>query len=357
MQNLLDFRNKLSVWFSVNKRELPWRETDDPYAIWLSEIIMQQTRINQGLSYYLKFIQNYPTVIKLAHAPEDDILKLWQGLGYYSRVRNLHHTAKIISSNFNGKFPDTYGELIKLKGIGEYTAAAIASIAFNQPHAVVDGNVYRFLSRLYGIETPIDTTIGKNEFKKLANKLIDIKNPGEHNQAMMEFGSLQCLPKNPNCESCPFQKKCIAFTSNLTNKLPVKQGKTKVRKRYFNYLIIIDGNHTYINKRTQEDIWKNLFDFPSIETSKKDSLKELCLPIQERTGFEDIILKEVTSWQKHILSHQQIHYRFIYIIGTIQKNKLVNLIKVNKKDIFDFAVPRLIDKELKKDFWNKNEFI
>ena len=339
-------------WYAIHKRELPWRETKDLYAIWLSEIILQQTRIDQGLSYYLKFIERYPAVRDLACANEDDILKLWQGLGYYSRARNLHAAARTVTGVFNGKFPDNYHELIKLKGVGEYTAAAIISISFNQPYAVVDGNVFRVLSRLYGIMTPVNTQMGKKEFTRLANTVMDKENPGEYNQAIMEFGALYSTPKNPGCNSCIFNERCVAFKNGSVSKLPAKTRKQKIRSRYFNYLLIRDHDHIYISKRTGNDIWKNLYEFPLIETEEKiktDSLENHLISV---LGHENIEIRKITSWQKQILSHQCIYYRFIYIQANDKKYKLPHLLKVDKKDILNFAVPKPIEKELDLIDWS-----
>ena len=348
---MVDLGVDLSRWYAINKRDLPWRKTKDPYAIWLSEIILQQTRIDQGLSYYLKFMKKYPTIMDLARANEDDILKLWQGLGYYSRARNLHTSARTVTEVFHGRFPDNYSELTMLQGIGEYTAAAIASISFNRPHAVVDGNVYRFLSRLHGISTPINTQAGKKEFTKLANAIMDKKNPGEYNQAIMEFGALYCTPKNPDCSSCIFNNRCMAFQNGLVDKLPVKAGKQKIRSRYFNYLLIRDHDHTYISKRTGNDIWKNLYEFPLIETEEKTEAASLEKHLTRLLGHEKIEVSRITSWQKQVLSHQYIYYRFIYIPAGDKKYKLSHLLKVNKKDILNFAVPKPIEKELDHINW------
>ncbi|WP_299579176.1 A/G-specific adenine glycosylase [uncultured Sunxiuqinia sp.] len=346
------FSKKLLHWYEFNKRDLPWRETADPYAIWLSEIILQQTRIDQGMAYYIRFLDAYPSVNDFAKASEDEILKLWQGLGYYSRARNMHHTAREIVSQHQGRFPADYQSLLRLKGIGEYTAAAIASIAYNLPHAAVDGNVFRVLSRINGIETPIDTGQGKKQFTALANELLDPQQAGNFNQALMEFGATLCTPKKPGCESCPFNTSCVALRNETTESLPVKKGKVKIRKRFFNYLIINDGSHTYLSKRTSNDIWKNLYEFPLTETSDKKELhqtlveSQLILPQNAKIEIE-----EETPWQKQVLSHQHIFYRFIYLkIGG--KIKLPSsAIKVNKKDIFNFAVPKPIEKELNRNNW------
>ncbi len=348
---MVDLTPDLLSWYTINKRELPWRQTNNPYAIWLSEIILQQTRIDQGLSYYQNFINRFPTVNDLASAEEDEILKLWQGLGYYSRARNMHTSAKSIVENYDCRFPETYQEILKLKGVGEYTAAAIASISFNLAHAVVDGNVYRVLSRIFGIPTPIDSSSGKKEFYELANKLIDKTNPGEYNQAIMEFGALHCTPKNPDCENCIFKNRCVAVKSKLVGLLPVKSGKTKIRHRYFNYLLFDLGEEVFLQKRTRNDIWKNLYEFPLIETTDKEEITSIAGQLKQFINSEEIQIDKVTAWEKQILSHQHIHYRFVYICYRHEKNKLPHLIKVNKKDIFNFAVPKPVEREMEKLNW------
>ena len=247
---------QLHFWYNKNKRNLPWRETSNPYNIWLSEIILQQTRVEQGLPYYYKFIESYQTITDFANANLNDILKLWQGLGYYSRARNMHIAAQYIRDNNKGEFPDNYNELVKLKGIGPYTAAAIASFAFNEKKAVVDGNVYRVIARFDGIYTDINSTIGKHEFAKIADELLDINNPAIHNQAMMELGAMVCKPQNPDCENCPISNNCFAFLNNEQKNLPVKIKKVKVKTRFFNYLIFDYYGNTYLNQRGANDIWQ-----------------------------------------------------------------------------------------------------
>ncbi|MGY8943774.1 MAG: A/G-specific adenine glycosylase, partial [Flavobacteriales bacterium] len=261
----MKFSNTLIYWYLQNNRELPWRKSKNPYFIWLSEIMLQQTRVAQGLAYYLKFTTSFPTVFDLAKADESTVLKMWQGLGYYSRARNLHFSAKQISKELNGVFPSTYEEIIKLKGIGDYTASAISSICFNEPTAVVDGNVYRVLSRYFGINTPTNSTLGIKEFKTLAQTLIDTSQPGTYNQALMDFGALHCKPQNPLCETCPFSDSCVAFEKKLTKELPVKEKKIKVRKRYFNFLVIkTDAHKTILTERKGKGIWQGLYQFPLI---------------------------------------------------------------------------------------------
>jgi len=339
------FLQKIHHWYSKNKRSLPWRTTSDPYKIWLSEIVLQQTRVEQGKNYYLKFIERFPDVRSLANAEEDEVLKLWQGLGYYSRARNLHQTAKFVAENLNGKFPANYNELLKLKGIGEYTAAAISSIAFNLPCPTVDGNVYRVLSRYFGIKTAIDSTQGKKEFQELAQLLIPEKNPGSHNQALMEFGALHCTPKSPNCASCPLKENCFAYTKKIVTALPVKQKKSKQKTRFFYYYYIDFGQFTFLEKRIKSDIWRNLYQFPLWETENKLSESEILnlIPpfLNEDCNFN---IKNISNTKKHVLSHQVIYARLIHT--EIKNSSCLNngYIKLNKKDISKFAVSRLVDK-------------
>ena len=309
----MTFSNKLIYWYLLNDRDLPWRKTRNPYFIWLSEIMLQQTRVQQGLSYYLVFTKEFPTVFDLANAPESKVLKLWQGLGYYSRARNLHATAQYIASELNGIFPSNYLDLLKLKGIGDYTASAIASICFKQPEAVVDGNVYRVLARYFGKQTPINSSLGIKEFKTLAQRLIDPKQPGEYNQAIMDFGALHCKPQNPLCESCPIQDSCVAFATNTIKELPVKEKKTKVTKRYFNYLVLLTKeNQTILTKRNGKGIWEGLYEFPLLETSKAVNESELSCS----DAFKVLVPEgaKISLYNKaakvHKLSHQHLHTKF-----------------------------------------------
>ncbi len=343
----MDFFNApLHSWYSLYKRDLPWRNTRNPYLIWLSEIILQQTRIDQGLAYYNRFSDEFPTISTLADASEDQILKLWQGLGYYSRARNLHFTAKYLQQNYDGIFPEDYNSILSMKGIGEYTAAAIASISFNQEYPAVDGNVYRVLARYFGISEPIDTGKGKKAFNDLAKELIKGTNPGMHNQALMEFGALQCTPKNPDCTRCPLNEKCFAYSNQKIGELPFKQNKTKQRDRYFNYLVLSCNKNTWFRKRVENDIWMNLFEFPLIETENEIKIEELItqsefrrlIPTSDRS-----VIENVSDWKIHILSHQRIHYRFIRIQLADEILGPDDLIRVNKEDIFNFAVPKLLE--------------
>jgi len=336
----MDFSNTLIYWYLQNKRDLPWRTTKNPYLVWLSEIMLQQTRVAQGLGYFLKFKKLFPTVFDLAKADEQTVLKLWQGLGYYSRARNLHFTAKFIASELNGEFPSTYKEIIKLKGIGDYTASAIASICFDENTAVVDGNVYRVLSRYFGIKTAINSSAGNKEFKALAQMLIDHSQPGNFNQAIMDFGATQCKPKNPDCETCPFAESCVALAENLISELPVKDKKLKVRNRYFNYLVIKTAdNKTILSERKNKGIWQGLYQFPLIETNQTIDEKELILSEEFHQLFpEETTLKLFNPKEIiHKLSHQHLHTKFwIVETNSVEEETL------NWKDVSKFPVPVLI---------------
>jgi A/G-specific adenine glycosylase len=348
------FSLALCSWYVSNKRNLPWRNTKDPYLIWLSEIILQQTRVEQGRSYYYKFAENYPTVQQLAAAPEDEVLKLWQGLGYYSRARNLHSAAQLIVAYHAGHFPNDYEKILELKGVGTYTAAAIVSFAYNLPYAVVDGNVYRVLARIFGIDTPIDSSKGKKQFLDLAQNLISKNNAAEHNQAIMEFGALQCKPVNPDCVICPINNRCKAFEYGTVGQLPLKKKKTKVSARYFHYLLIENKNQVLIHKRTQKDIWQNLYDFPLIETAVDTDVKALL----QANSFKAMIAKTtcqvlaVSEMYKHVLSHQHLHVRFyrIRLSKPLTKLKLENALVIAKDELLQYAVPRLIERYLEKEY-------
>jgi A/G-specific adenine glycosylase len=291
------FSKQIIQWYRENPRDLPWRNCDDPYKIWLSEIILQQTRVAQGLPYYYAFCENYPSVKDLALAPESEVLRLWQGLGYYSRARNLHYCAKYIWHELNGVFPNNYADLLQLKGVGSYTAAAISSFAFGEVKAVVDGNVFRVLARYFGIETDIASSRGKKEFEALANRLIPESHPGEFNQAMMDFGSRLCTPKSPGCETCPISSKCFAYSHRLVSALPVKINKVKVKERILNYLIIRCGNEWVWKRRGPGDIWEGLYDFPSEEVSTLEILKESAPKLHPKK-------------YRHLLSHQKLEAKF-----------------------------------------------
>jgi len=333
-------------WYAENHRDLPWRHHPTPYQVWLSEVILQQTRVNQGRDYYLRFVEKWPNVGELAKASEEEVLKMWQGLGYYSRARNLHQCAKQVVEQYNGDFPADFEQLRKLKGIGDYTAAAIASIAFNLPHAVVDGNVYRVLSRLYDIDTPININEGQTAFAQLANQLLNREQPGLHNQAMMEFGALHCTPKNPNCLHCPLQAHCLAFAHQTVMLRPVKLPKVKVTTRYFNYLVIKYKDSLYLHKRSGNDIWKNLYDFPCIESDTALTVEEVVATQQfmELIDGKPFTITKASPIFTHKLTHRTILAQFIEI-------KLEELLQIQTKDLFltresdlgNYPIPRLID--------------
>ncbi|MBI3233532.1 MAG: A/G-specific adenine glycosylase [Bacteroidetes bacterium] len=340
------FSQKLILWYQVNKRDLPWRNTNDPYKIWLSEVILQQTRVEQGMPYFIKFIEKYPTVKLLASEHIDEVLKLWQGLGYYSRARNMHQTAKQIVDEYGGVFPADYHHLLKLKGVGEYTAAAIASFAYDLPHAVVDGNVYRVLSRLYNIDTPINISQSKKIYTEIAQELLPIDYPAEFNQAMMEFGSLQCKPSSPDCSICIFNNDCLGLKNNKVSQLPVKVAKKPVTKKYLNYLFISDINRLWMLRRNADSIWKNLYDLPCVESEKDLTWDELNLDEEFKSyiGGFPIVLKSQKS-MIHKLTHRELHASFWEI--EVKKDFVLN-----KNAIFEtyfhlidnFAVSRLLEK-------------
>ncbi len=341
------FSNALIAWYLENKRDLPWRLTKDPYRVWLSEIILQQTRVAQGMPYYLAFIDAFPTVNDLAAAPEEKVLKLWQGLGYYSRARNLHAAAKMVVYQYKGQFPTTYKELLQLKGVGDYTASAIASFCFDQVTAVVDGNVYRVLSRVFGIDIPINTTAGIKTFKALAQALIPPDDPATFNQALMEFGALQCTPKNPECNQCIFQHKCEALAQDQIQQLPVKLKKTKVKHRYLHYFFIrSEDNKTLLQQRQGKGIWQGLYEFPLIETP---TLIDLGGPegvrfresVNQQNPFDQLEVLELSPYNDspiiHKLSHQHLYTTFWVVeVGNLGDNAIAIT------ELENFAVPVLI---------------
>lgn len=336
-------------WYSQHKRNLPWRDTKNPYLIWVSEIILQQTRVDQGLDYYNRFIDTFPNINTLASANIDTVLKIWQGLGYYSRARNMHFTANYIVNELNGKFPKNFNELKKLKGVGDYTAAAIASFAFKEAVPVVDGNVFRFLSRLYGIFESTQTTSGKKVFFEKALEIIDENNPAEFNQAIMEFGAIQCTPANPDCQNCVFNLNCYALNKDKVSSLPIKKEKIKTKNRYFNYIYIIYNENTFIKQRTEKDIWQLLYQFPLIETNKKISDNELLnhpdfIKILKNTNPK---IKNSIFEKKHILSHQIIYAKFIKInIQKMNQYLTKNYILTPIDSLKNFSIPRLMDSYL-----------
>lgn len=346
----LEIRQLLKCWYEENQRNLPWRKTSDPYHIWISEIILQQTRVAQGVDYYLRFINKFPTIKSLSESSEQDVLKKWQGLGYYSRARNLHSAAKMIVDKYDGILPDTHKELLSLNGIGEYTAAAILSIAYNKAYAVVDGNVYRVLSRVFAIKTPIDISLGKKLFGHLAQKLLDEANPGKHNQSLMEFGALQCTPAQPQCNSCPMKNLCVARRLGLQLEFPVKQKATKVRNRYFHYFDIEIDGYTYLKKRSENDIWKNMYELPLIETDNATSLPQLIKTFLFQTMFDESdITFNINSEVKHILTHQHI-YTVFYKAKVLKLHSRfdVNFLKVKICDVHMYPMSVLLHRYLER---------
>lgn len=317
----MTFSTKIIKWYHQNSRELPWRNTTDAYRIWLSEIILQQTRVSQGLPYYNNFIAAFPTVKDLANADEQQILKLWQGLGYYSRARNLHFTAKFVMENHKGVFPNSYDELIKLKGIGTYTAAAIASFSSNEPVAVLDGNVFRVLSRVFNVNYDISQNSSKKYFTELAQKVLSSKCPDIHNQAIMEFGALQCVPKSPNCIECIFNDSCEAFKLKIVSELPVKSKKIKVTKRFLNYILVKDATENFeMNKRTENGIWKNLYEFPCVESENEIDENIVLQDLNEKYNIKNFHYFDQFD-VIHKLSHQHLHIKFYTIEIEDQINK------------------------------------
>ncbi len=333
-----------------NSRQMPWKGEKDPYKIWLSEIILQQTRVEQGLSYYNNFIKSFPNVHKLAKAPDEKVFKLWEGLGYYTRCRNLLATARFISKELKGKFPDDYEKIKSLKGIGPYTAAAISSFAFNLPYAVVDGNVFRVLARVFGIYTATDTTEGKKLFSVLADELLDKKQPGLYNQAIMDFGAVICKPVAPLCSNCVFKKSCVAFLINKLNELPVKEKKITIRKRWFYYLILEYKNEIAIEQRTAKGIWQDLFQFPLIEANAESSVINILQQATKKNWLvkKDYEVASVSPLFKQQLSHQLIAGQFIRIQLKRQAKDNNGWVWVTKSKMAKYAFPQFINQYLKE---------
>ncbi len=332
---------QLLEWYGREKRSLPWRGSLNPYAIWISEVILQQTRVDQGTPYYYRFLEAFPTVTHLANASEDQVLKLWEGLGYYSRARNLHATAKIVVFEHEGQFPNTYNGLLSLKGIGPYTAAAIGSIAFNVKRACVDGNVTRVLARYYGISEPIDASAVIKLVDILAQKALQTEHPGEHNQAMMELGATVCLPKLAKCEICPLNESCSALAQGLVSSIPIKAKRTKIRNRYFNYVVLSDGTNTFLKRREAGDIWQGLYEFPLVESDRPLETNEVIAHFGD--GAEVLIQGEYGPY-KHLLSHQRIFARFLEVKGI--EIHLKEGIKVSWNNLDTIALPKLLHRYL-----------
>lgn len=345
------FAQRLLAWHQAHPRPLPWKAHPDAYTIWLSEIILQQTRVEQGLPYFERFREKYPTVEALAHAPEDDVMKLWEGLGYYSRARNLHGTAKVVASELDGKFPDTYEGLLQLKGVGAYTAAAIASFAYNLPHAVLDGNVFRVLARYLGLSVAIDSTEGKKLFARKAQDLLDTEHPAAYNQAVMDFGATWCTPRNPRCADCPMSPDCVAFQQNQIELFPVKSKKLEKKDRFFHYLVISAGEHTFLQKRLEKDIWQQLYEFPMIEkealASDAGDLSQS--PIwQALIGEKPYVLKAIAGPYRQTLTHQKVAALFFEIqLQSVDNPNTAPFIAVESKNLNNFAFPKVIDYYLK----------
>ncbi len=342
------FTTRLLHWHQqANSRQLPWKGERDPYRIWLSEIILQQTRAEQGLAYYQRFITAYPTIEDLAAAPDDAVFKLWEGLGYYSRCRNLLATARAICAEHGGRFPADYALILSLKGIGSYTAAAIASFAFDLPHAVLDGNVYRVLARFTGCDIPIDSTAGRKHFTALANQLLDPASPALYNQAIMDFGATVCKPQLPVCNECILNDHCQAYLTNRVDILPVKSKKTAVRKRWFTYFIFQYKNMVALYQRRSNDIWQQLYEFPQIETHAEPEMETVLDTARERKwiGYNDEVL-QVSIPFRQLLSHQQIHARFIRIELKHQPSLGLGELWLKSDELERYALPRIINRFL-----------
>jgi A/G-specific adenine glycosylase len=350
---VIDFNRRLKSWYLQNHRPLPWRETKDPYKIWLSEVILQQTRVAQGMPYYERFVAQYPTVFDLAAADERDVLRLWQGLGYYSRAHNMHFTARQVVTDYDGKFPETSEKLQKLKGLGQYTAAAIASFAFDEVVAAIDGNVYRVMARIFGIRSDMLSNEGKKEFSALAKQLVSQEDPATYNQAMIEFGALQCVPSSPNCAVCIFNDGCFANANQMQGQLPVKIKKLTVKHRFLNYFIIKQGDKLAMYERRSRDIWKGLYDFHLIE-SKTPAPTPDSLTITDPT-FQKLVQKgrltEVPKTYSHILTHQRLQVRFwwLEIPGTERIDLPPGMAFYDHEEIEVLPKPILIDTVLRED--------
>jgi len=344
MSSLSWFSAALAPWYLANRRDLPWRRTRDPYRIWLSEVILQQTRVDQGLPYYLRFLDRFPNVRSLATAEEEQVLRLWQGLGYYSRARNLLVAARQVEQVYAGKFPTTFDGLRALRGIGDYTAAAIASIAFGEKQALVDGNVYRVLARMFGIRTPVDSSAGAKEFRTLANKLIPTEKPGDHNQAVMELGATVCTPREPRCSNCPLAAKCIARREERILELPVKQGRNKIRSRHFNYLVWERKGGTVLRKRVEKDIWLGLYEPPLYERDR--ALTRAALLKHLRTDFGGGVWKVIRADGPtvHPLSHQRLHITFWKVAAPAGYRKPAEWKWVSKSEMEALPLPRPVER-------------
>lgn len=356
---------KLIAWYQANKRNLPWREVADPYKIWVSEVILQQTRVDQGLDYYHRFVANFRDVHALAAADQDLVLKVWQGLGYYSRARNMHAAAQQVVAMHNGKFPETYEELLALKGIGPYTAAAVASICFNIPHPTIDGNVMRVVSRWFAITEAVNTGEGKKQISASLNEVFDHENPGTFNQALMEFGATVCKPKNPGCVSCIFNQNCLAYQRGLVGQLPAKVKKKPPTKRFFHYLIpvftLYSTPHTIVRKRDETDIWAGLYDFPLIETAVDLENDMICETPDWKKLFtkQSPVVQQVSGLYLHQLTHRQINARFYLVQGDAHVFSCLEGEIIPVEHFLKLPVPRLIarfieDNAILEELFGKN---
>jgi A/G-specific adenine glycosylase len=345
----MDFKSIIIDWYNSNKRDLPWRKTTDPYRIWVSEVILQQTRVAQGVGYYHRFIEAFPDIFHLALAEEDTVMKLWQGLGYYTRARNLQKGAKHVVENYSGKLPSTYNELITIPGIGPYSAGAIASFAFKQVVPAIDGNVYRVIARIFGVFSSPFTSRGKKDFTEIVTELIDINRPDVFNQSLLDFGALQCIPKGPKCDLCPFAEYCYAFRNNLVLSLPVRAKKIATRQRYFVYIMVKRGSLTLISKRKGKDIWHSLYEFPMIETDAPPSVEQVHLNPKWQLLFKGIntTIKHISPELKHVLSHQVLYARFIVVeVDRFSEFLMNEYMVVNINEIHTYSTPVLIESYL-----------
>jgi A/G-specific adenine glycosylase len=351
----MDFTYLIIQWYWKNMRDLPWRRTTDPYRIWVSEVILQQTRVGQGLGYYQRFLERFPDIESLAMAEEEDVMKVWQGLGYYTRARNMHHSARALVRDNQARFPASYDELRKLKGIGDYSASAISSIANGEKQPVVDGNVLRVISRYLGIEEPVNSSAVRKRVKDFLFKIIPPDEPGNFNQAMMELGALVCRPKQPLCTNCPVVGSCFAFAADRTEELPVINKAKPLRTRYFHYLVITAGKgnekFTWLHKRSGNDIWKNLYDFPLIEVDRELGLEDIMNHENFRSIFKGVnfTVEQSISTARHILSHQELKVIFVQVLTDLEDLK--NYKKVPISEVHKYPVPRLIENYLKKIGW------
>lgn len=341
----------LVSWYEKHRRDLPWRHSSDPYVIWISEVILQQTRVAQGLAYFNRFMARFPNVCLLAQASEDEVLKYWEGLGYYSRARNLHEAARTVCEKHGGVFPRTYAGVRALKGIGDYTAAAIVSFSYGLPYPVLDGNVFRVLSRLFAVAMPIDSTEGKKTFRRLAEMLLDESNPGLHNQAIMELGALQCVPRQPDCPQCPLIYKCMAYAEGAVSAYPVKQAKAKSRPRYFHFFHILWGEYTYLQRREAKDIWQGLYQFPLVETDGPADFTDLQQAEDFRCLFQRCGRLEISVRRqnvRHVLSHQVIYATFYSVRVEQEGEGLRSYLRVPAADLPGYAFPRLLQNYLQE---------